>query len=88
MIESLDASGLLTIRLVEASNGQTNFALLSAVMVVTDSLEESWVSSMLNTALIRSFTRRMSGKVNETLLYCCFLPIGYSKVWVLGIPVL
>ena len=69
MIESLDASGLLTIRLAEASNGQTNFALLSAVMVVTDSLEGSWVSSMLNTALIRSFTRRMSGKVNETLLY-------------------
>ena len=87
MIESLDAYGLLTIRLVEASNGQTNFALLSAVMVVTDSLEGSWVSSMLNTALIRSFTRRMSGKVNETLLYC-FLPIEYSRIWVLGIPVL
>ena len=69
MIESLDASGLRTIRLAEASNGQTNFALLSAVMVVTDSLEGSWVSSMLNTALIRSFTRKMSGKVNETLLY-------------------
>ena len=87
MIESLDASGLLTIRLVEASNGQTNFALLSAVMVVTDSLEGSWVSSMLNTALIRSFTRRMSGKGIETLLYR-FLPIGYSRVWVPGIPVL
>ena len=66
-MESLDASSLLTIRLVEASVGQTNFTLLSAAMVVTDSLEESRVYSMLNTALIRSFTRRMSGKVNETL---------------------
>ena len=85
-MESLDASSLLTLKLVEASVGQTNCTLLSAALVVTDSLKESWVSSMLNTALIRSFTRRMSGKVNETLLYCCFLPIGYSRVWVLGIP--
>ena len=83
-MESLDASSL---KLVEASVGQTNCTLLSAALVVTDSLEESWVSSMLNTALIRSFTRRMSGKVIETLLYR-YLPIGYSKVWVLGIPVL
>ena len=63
----MDASSLLTTRLVEASAVQTNFTLLSAAMVVTDSLEESRVSSMLNTALIRSFTRRMSGKVNDTL---------------------
>ena len=68
----MDASSLLTIRLVEASAGQTNFTLLSAAMVETDSLEESRISSMLNTALIRIFTRRISGKVNETLIILIF----------------
>ena len=68
----MDASSLLAIRLVEASAGQTNFTLLSAARVVTDRLEESRISGMLNIALIRSFTRKMSGKVNDTLIILIF----------------